>query len=82
MASSFSYEVQRQMIEKAIARFPATFRLRGRPNDTFRISKQSSYVNDDDIVMLYTECFLPDNGGGMWHSYAKGTAAELTMNLL
>jgi hypothetical protein len=60
-------------ISEIIASFPATFGLRSRPGEVFRISKAYSYVNDDGIVMLYTEV----KRGNDWLSYAKGTVEEL-----
>jgi hypothetical protein len=69
---------QKTQIEKASAEFPATFALRSCPNETFRISPYSSYVNDSGVVMLYTE-ILKD---GNWLSYCKGSPSELRSAVL
>jgi len=61
-----------EQIRAAIARFPATFGLRGFPGDVFRISPTSSYVSGGR-VMLYTE--RKDNDD--WLDFSKGTESEL-----
>ncbi len=56
----------------AAMEFPNTFGLLEFPDDTFRVSVQSSYISGD-TVMLYTERLV----NGKWLSFAKGTANEL-----
>lgn len=65
---------EKEKIVRAAAReFPAVFHLRGTTDKLFRISIQSSYVNDSGQVMLYTEI----QSNGQWLSYAKGSVSEL-----
>jgi hypothetical protein len=66
-----------EKIRAAIAKFPATFGLRGFPGKVFRISPTSSYVSGER-VMLYTE--RKDNGG--WQDFSKGTEAELRREVI
>jgi hypothetical protein len=69
-----AYHAQAEIVDAAIARFPETFGLRAYPGEQFRISRASSYVNDSDVLQLYTERLCED---GKWHSFAKGTESEL-----
>lgn len=62
-----------EKIRTAIARFPATFGLRGFPGDVFRLSPTSSYIADNKRVMLYTQ----RKDGNKWLDFAKGTESEL-----
>jgi hypothetical protein len=73
-----SYEANIQAVSAAVAKFPATFHLRSNPTDVFRVSTESSYVNDSGVVMLYTEI----QRDGKWLSYAKGTERELSRELV
>lgn len=77
-----------EQIDKAIAKFPQTFGLRGFPNSLFRISRFGSYVNDDGIVMLYTQRLVVDEKpahsmlgfqghNDRWLDFAKCTTEEL-----
>jgi len=62
-------------ITNAIAKFPATFGLKGH-DGTFRISPESSYISTgpfNPYVVLYTQR-LRD---GVWQDFAKGTSEEL-----
>jgi hypothetical protein len=73
-----SWQEQQDRIAAEIAKHPATFGLAvnngivNTKGETFRFSQQSSYVNDADVVMLYTE-ILRD---GKWLSFAKEPAYE------
>jgi hypothetical protein len=64
-------------IDAAIARFPATFGLRGFPGLTFRLCPSASYMAGPVFapthVMLYTQV----ERDGEWCDFAKGTEAEL-----
>jgi len=74
-------------IDRAIAKFPAQFGLRGHEG-TFRISRDASYMTDarrwdretkayvniTPVPMLYTQRLWDD---GTWHDFAKGTLEEL-----
>ena len=71
------YNEQKQMVDAAMAQFPATFGLAAFPGDTFRISRGSSYVNDSRVVMLYTERLV----NGEWESFVKGTVSELLKSI-
>jgi hypothetical protein len=62
-----------EKIRAAIARFPATFGLRGFPGDVFRLSPTASYINDSGRVTLYTQ----RKDGTQWLDFAKGTESEL-----
>ncbi len=64
-------------LDAAIAKFPPTFGLRGFPGETFRVSRDSSYVSGGS-VMLYTEILR----GGIWLDFAKGTPAELRSQIV
>jgi hypothetical protein len=75
-------------VENAIAKFPATFRLKAFPGDLFRISCNASYVNDNNVVMLYTQRLVVDERPAhsmlgfqghvdRWADFAKGTESEL-----
>lgn len=66
-----------ETIETAAARFPATFGLRGFPGKTFRISKESSFMRDATAV-LYTQIQTPSG----WYDFAKGTADELSREVV
>jgi hypothetical protein len=66
------YNQQQKMIGDAIALFPSTFGLKAF-SGTFRISQRSSYVNDSNVVMLYTQI----EKDGQWLDFAKGTIEEL-----
>ena len=59
-------------IDGAISQFPATFSLRAFPGKTFRLSRESSYVNGDQVI-LYTQV----QKGDRWLDFAKGTVSEL-----
>lgn len=61
-----------EKIRAAIARFPATFGLRGFPGDVFRLSPAASYV-DGQRVVLYTQ----RKDGNQWLDFAKGSESEL-----
>lgn len=61
-------------VRDVIATFPATFGLHGLPGKTFRISERSSYLDDNDRVVLYTQRLMPDNS---WADFAKGSATQL-----
>jgi hypothetical protein len=66
-----------EKIDAAIARFPATFGLRGFPGETFRLSPDASYMAGPCMapthVMLYTQRLH----NGEWLDFAKGTEEEL-----
>ena len=64
-------------VETAIELFPATFGLRAFPGKVFRISVQSSYPSQDDVV-LYTEV----QDGDKWLSFAKGSVEEMQRNVV
>lgn len=64
-------------VTSAIARFPTTFGLRAHEG-TFRISPDSSYVNDRGVVMLYTQ----REANGRWLDFAKGTESELRAQII
>lgn len=74
-----SWQEQNDMVAAAIKTFPAEFGLRAFPGDRFRLSQASSYVNDSDVVTLYTERW--NEGLQRWQSFAKGTAGELRAEL-
>lgn len=59
-----------QMIEL----FPKEFGLMRFFGETFRISPESSYVDDEGRVILYTQRRQAD---GTWLDFAKGSANEL-----
>ena len=61
-----------EKIRAAIARFPATFGLRGFPGDVFRISPTASYVSGGR-VLLYTQ----RKDGNQWLDFSKGGESEL-----
>lgn len=65
-------------IREAMATLPATFGLRAFPGDVFRVCEQTSYVNDSDVLMLYTEVLRGDK----WLDFAKGTVRELTREVV
>lgn len=58
-------------MQEALAKFPGTFGLKAFAG-TFRVSSSHSYINDDGVVMLYTE--IQSTG---WESFCKGTVQEL-----
>lgn len=59
--------------QSVIATFPETFGLRGFRGRTFRISEQSSYVDDRGEIILYTQVKTPEG----WLDFAKGSPAEI-----
>ena len=67
------YQETRDAVSQAKAEFPPVFGLAAFPGNIFRISDSSSYFNDSDVLMLYTEI----KQKGVWNSFCKGTAAEL-----
>lgn len=67
-----------EKIRAAIARFPATFGLRGFPGDVFRLSPTASYINDSGRVTLYTQ----RKNGNQWLDFAKGTEPELRREVI
>ena len=69
---------QQKMVDAAMAQFPDTFGLRAYPGQTFRISKSSSYVNDNGVLVLYTEV----QRGAYWLSSAKGSVDELRREII
>ncbi len=60
-------------IMRASRKFPTTFHLRGH-DGLFRVGP-GSYVNDDDVVMLYTQRKCEDQ---VWRDFAKATVEELS----
>jgi hypothetical protein len=74
-----SWQEQHDLVAAAIKTFPAEFGLRAFYGDRFRLSQSSSYVNDSDVVMLYTERW--NERLQSWQSFAKGTAQELRREL-
>ena len=70
--STISDDTDDTKIRDAIARFPATFSLRGFPGDLFRLSPTASYVSDGSVI-LYTQ----RKKGDRWQDFAKGTEPEL-----
>jgi hypothetical protein len=62
------------------ARFPHAFLLRGFPGDTFRVSCMNSYVNEDGVLMIYTQRW--DAAQQTWLDFAKGTDAELQREIV
>lgn len=71
------YKKGQEKIEAAIAKFPPTFGLRGFPGDTFRISLESSFIDDSGKVVLYTQ----RHDKGHWVDFAKCSIGELTCEL-
>jgi hypothetical protein len=59
-----------ERISEAISEFPPVFGLRGHPGQTFRLSAKSSYVDDCDIVQLYSQRYCED---GEWRDFTKGS---------
>jgi hypothetical protein len=74
------WQEDRDAVASAVASFPASFKLKAFPDKTFRVSPYSSYVNDNGVIMLYTEVQV-DYGSG-WESFAKGTAEELRAQIV
>ncbi|HSX23037.1 MAG TPA: hypothetical protein VLE97_09710 [Gaiellaceae bacterium] len=69
--------------EQAIAlraRFPHAFLLRGFPGETFRVSCADSYVNEDGVLMIYTQRW--DAERQTWLAFAKGTEEELLREIV
>lgn len=62
-----------EKIRDAIARFPATFGLRGFPGDVFRLSPTASYIDSSRRLILYTQ----RKTGNQWLDFSKGTEPEL-----
>lgn len=60
-----------ERIEQATRKFPTTFGLRGH-DGTFRFCRHASYVNDANMVTLYTQRLVD----GAWLDFAKGSVAE------
>jgi hypothetical protein len=73
-----SWEMNKQRVEDAAKQFPAEFGLRAFPGDVFRISLSASYVNDSDVVTLYTQI----KKGDRWLDFAKGSVNELKRELV
>lgn len=71
MISDFDPEAE-LLIQKTCALFPETFALKNFPNETFRVSRTSSYMSGGS-VMIYIERRTDDG----WLSFAKGTFSEL-----
>lgn len=67
-----------EKIRAAIAKFPATFGLRGFPGDVFRISPTASYINDSGRLTLYTQ----RKDGNQWLDFAKGSESELRREVI
>ena len=65
-------------LREAYARFPETFKLRAFPNDTFRLSLLSSYVNDAGEAVLVVQRYTD----GKFTDFGKGTEAELRAQIL
>jgi hypothetical protein len=75
-----SFSEERELIEAAIARFPAEFKLPGlKPGQKARISKMASFVDDSGGLQLYTQVYFPDRDA--WLDYARGTESELRSNM-
>lgn len=70
-------DMARLAIQEAIAKFPETFGLKGHEG-TFQISEDSSYINDHDVIMLYTQRRHED---GLWHDFCKASTEELKREL-
>ena len=73
-------------IAAAIAKFPATFALRGHEG-TFRVSPESSYVNDRGTITLYTQKFWKAPSPlsatrDLWSDFAKGSPEELAREVI
>jgi len=64
-----------EKIRTAIAKFPATFGLRGFPGDVFRISPTASYSGR---LTLYTQRKV----GNQWLDFAKGSESELRREVI
>lgn len=66
-----------EKIRAAIAKFPATFELRGFPGDVFRLSPSASYVSGQRVV-LYTQ----RKDGNQWLDFSKGSESELRREVM
>ena len=66
-----------QILDKAIALFPATFGLVAFPKAVFRVCRALSYVSGE-TAMLYTE---RQTAAGAWTIHAKGTPRELGLQI-
>jgi len=62
------------------ARFPHAFLLRDFPGETFRVSCADSYMNDNAVLMIYTQRW--DVKEQTWLDFAKGTAEELSCEIV
>lgn len=79
--------IAEKAVSDAIAQFPETFALRGRPG-TYRIGRRESYVSRG-VIYLYTQRLWtteeykshygrePRTGEDLWVDSAKGTVEEL-----
>jgi hypothetical protein len=65
-------------ISAIMVKLPATFGLRGFPHHTFRISAMSSYINDSNQPVLYTQI---QDARGKWSDFAKTSEAELSAQI-
>jgi hypothetical protein len=61
---------ERDLIQAAVARFPATFGLKAFPGEVFHIREAQSFLDGQGRVMLY----LYTSKG---QAFCKGTEAEL-----
>lgn len=75
-----SFDQQSKMVSEAISKFPEQFRLKAFPNRRFTISRVSSYVDDNEVIQLYTEVW--DDSTRRFLSFAKGTPEELLRSIL
>ena len=60
-------------IKEAALEFPDTFGLSSYPGEVVRISDDSSYLNDNNMPILYLERLLD----GVWTDFIKGTPSQI-----
>lgn len=73
------HELQHADINVVIDKFPKTFGLVGFPGKVFRISRSSSYISDNRVV-LYTQVL--ERSSNTWLDFAKGSESELREQLV
>lgn len=74
------YDESMVKLAAAIDLFPPKFGLRAWPEDIFRISIQTSYINDNGQPTLYTEIYNKELDS--WAAFAKGTVEEIGVQVV
>jgi len=65
-------------VQSAIDLFPPTFGLKAFPGEVFRISETASYINDNGVVILYSQRLIENR----WVDFAKGRVCDFRREVI